>query len=156
VLVASVVYDKAQAKLTIAGVPDRPGIAADIFNAIAGNGINVDMIIQNISVNGLTDISLTVPDSDAEKTMERLEAVKKEINAREVLMDGNMGKVSVVGVGMRSHPGVAAKMFSMLADAGINLQMISTSEIKISCIIDEEDVDRAVTILHEGFELGKE
>ncbi len=156
VLVASVVYDKAQAKLTIAGVPDSPGIAAKIFGAIAGNGINVDMIIQNISVHGLTDISLTVPTADAKKTLDRLEAVKEEINAREVLTDGNIGKVSVVGVGMRSHPGVAAKMFSMLADAGISLQMISTSEIKISCIINEEDVDRAVRMLHEGFELGKE
>jgi aspartate kinase len=156
VLVSSVVFDKNQAKMTIVGVPDKPGIAAKIFGVIAREEINVDMIIQNVGTSGLTDLSLTVPRVEAGKAMKLLNEAVKEINAKSVLIDEEIGKVSIVGVGMRSHTGVAAKLFSLLADANINIEMIATSEIKISCIIRRADVDRAVRILHAGFQLGGE
>ncbi len=155
VLVSSVVGVKDQAKLTVSGVPDQPGVAAKIFTAIADKDINVDMIIQNISVEGVSDISLTVPMDEAKKAVERLKDVSSSINAREILVAEDIGKVSVIGVGMRSHTGVAAKMFKMLADAGINIEMISTSEIKVSCVVKKDDVDNAVKILHKGFGLDK-
>ncbi|MBI3793296.1 MAG: aspartate kinase [Nitrospinae bacterium] len=154
VAVSSVVYDKNQAKLTVVGVPDKPGIAAKIFNAIARAEINVDMIIQNVSVTALTDLSLTVPRAEAGKAMKLLESAANEIEAKSVMIDEEIGKVSIVGVGMRSHTGVAAKFFSLMADANINIEMISTSEIKVSCVIRKGDVDRAVRILHAGFHLG--
>ncbi|MBI5179031.1 MAG: aspartate kinase [Nitrospinae bacterium] len=153
VVVSSVVYDKNQAKLTVVGVPDKPGIAAKIFGVIAKEEINVDMIIQNVSTTDLTDLSLTVPRTEAGKTMKLLKTAVAEIGAKDVVMDENIGKVSIIGVGMRSHTGVAAKLFSLLADAGINIEMISTSEIKISCVIRRDDVDRAVRIMHAGFSL---
>jgi aspartate kinase len=153
VVVSSVVYDKNQAKITLVGIPDKPGIASKIFGIIANEEINVDMIIQNVGTTDLTDLSLTVPRTEAGKTMKLLKDAAKDIGARDVLQDENIGKVSIVGVGMRSHTGVAAKLFSLLADAGINIEMISTSEIKISCIIRRDDVDRAVRIIHAGFNL---
>ena len=153
VMVAAVAYDRNQAKITVAGVPDRPGIAATIFGRVAEKEINVDMIIQNVSENGLTDISFTVPKNEAKKAVAQIESINKDIGARGVIADDKIGKVSVIGVGMRSHSGVAAKTFKSLADAGINIMMISTSEIKVSCVVAADEVDRAVRILHEAFEL---
>ena len=153
VVVSSVPYDKNQAKLTVVGVPDRPGIASAILGEIAKEEINVDMIIQNVGIGGLTDFSLTVPRTESAKTLKILKGVAATIGAKDVQVDENIGKVSIVGVGMRSHSGVAAKMFQLLADAGINIEMISTSEIRVSCVIRKDDVDRAVRILHAGFGL---
>lgn len=153
VMVAAVAYDRNQAKITVSGVPDRPGIAATIFGRVAEKEINVDMIIQNVSEGGLTDISFTVPKNEVKKAVAQIESINKDIGARGVIADDKIGKVSVIGVGMRSHSGVAAKTFKALADAGINILMISTSEIKVSCVVVADDVDRAVRILHEAFEL---
>lgn len=155
VLVSGVVYDKDQAKLTVTGAPDRPGIAARIFEFIADGEINVDMIIQNIGRDGLTDVTLTVPGSESAKARAKLETAAKAVDAKHVALDNDIAKVSIVGVGMRSHTGVASRMFSLLASKGINIQMISTSEIKISCVINRKDADMAVKTLHEGFELEK-
>lgn len=153
VMVAAVAYDRNQAKITVSGVPDRPGIAAAIFGRVAEKEINVDMIIQNVSEGGLTDISFTVPKNEVKKAVAQIESINNDIGARGVIADDGIGKVSVIGVGMRSHSGVAAKMFKSLADAGINIMMISTSEIKVSCVVAADEVDRAVRILHEAFEL---
>ncbi|MBI5638496.1 MAG: aspartate kinase [Nitrospinae bacterium] len=153
VVVSAVPYDKNQAKLTVVGVPDKPGIASAILGDIAKEEINVDMIIQNVGVGGLTDLSLTVPRTESAKALKILKSAAAKIGAKDVQMDENIGKVSIVGVGMRSHSGVAAKMFQLLADAGINIEMISTSEIRVSCVIRKDDVDRAVRILHAGFGL---
>ena len=153
VVVSSVAFARDQAKVTVVGVPDRPGIAATIFSAVAGHEINVDMIIQNVSDHGLTDLSFTVPTAEAKKTLKALDPVVKEIGARETRVDEKIGKVSVIGVGMRSHTGVAAKAFRALAEGGINIMMISTSEIKVSLVIASDQVDRAVRILHDAFEL---
>ncbi len=155
VAVSSVVFNRDQAKVTIIGVPDRPGIAAKIFKAVAENEINVDMIIQNVSAEELTDLSLTVPNTEAKKALKSLKDAVKEIGAKDVLLDEDVAKVSIIGVGMRSHTGVAAKMFSILAGANINILMISTSEIKVSCVIKKGDVDKAVKVLHKGFELDR-
>jgi len=153
-VINGVAHDKDEAKITILGVPDRPGIATRIFQAIADADINVDMIVQNVSVAGITDLSFTVTRSDFAKTLGIVEKVAQEIGAKGIISDKGIAKVSIVGVGMRSHPGVAAKMFSALADRGINIQMISTSEIKISCIIEEKYAEEAVRAIHEKFDLG--
>ncbi|HLB02806.1 MAG TPA: aspartate kinase [Nitrospiria bacterium] len=154
-VVSGVTYDKNQAKITIIGVPDRPGIAARLFGVIGEANIVVDMIIQNVSQEGLTDISFTIPKPDAKKALELANRISKEIGARGVQLTGDIANVSIVGVGMKSHAGVAAKMFSTLAKEGINIMMISTSEIKISCVIDAKYTELAVRLLHEAFELGK-
>ena len=153
VLVSGVVYDKNQAKLTLTGIPDKPGVAAKIFEFVAAENINVDMIIQNVSSAGTTDLSLTVPNTEAKKALRQLEKAAKEVEAVKVLLDENIGKVSIVGIGMRSHTGIAARMFSVMAEADVNIQMISTSEIKVSCVIDKKDVEKSVRILHKSFEL---
>ncbi len=155
VVVSGIAFDRNQAKVSMIEVPDRPGIAASIFGALAKVSVNVDMIIQATAQNGLNDISFTVPQGDLNKTLGVLEPVKDSLGAKAVLHEGNIGKVAIVGVGMRSHPGVAAKMFKTLADSKINIQMISTSEIKISCIVAKDQVDAAVKALHDAFELGK-
>lgn len=155
-LISGVTYDFSQAKVTIFGVPDRPGIAARIFQALADRNINVDMIIQNVSEEGLTDISFTVEKDAAQRTQEIVETVAAELGARGTACDENIAKVSLVGAGMKSHPGVAAKVFSVLAKQGINIEMISTSSIRISCVVKAEDGERAVKVIHEEFELGKE
>jgi aspartate kinase len=149
-----VAYDRDEAKITIQGVPDQPGVAFRTFQAVADAHINVDMIVQNVSVAGKTDLSFTVTRSDLPKVLEIVEKVAQGIGAKGVISDKDIAKVSIVGVGMRSHPGVAAKMFGALAECGINIQMISTSEIKISCIIEEKHVEKAVRAIHEKFELG--
>lgn len=151
VVVTGVVSDKNQAKITITAVPDKPGIASTIFNKIAEANINVDVIVQNVSTEGATDLSFTVQKTDIIKAKEVCTAVAKVIGATEVLADENIAKVSIVGVGMRSHAGVAAKMFSLLADTGVNIQMITTSEIKVSCVVEEKFSELAVRTLHEAF-----
>ena len=154
--VTAVAYDKNQAKITLRGVPDRPGIAAAIFVPLGERGISVDMIVQNVSLDGFTDITFTVKKEDLEKAMEVVKDVAKKLGFSSVHADESVAKVSIVGTGMRDRPGVAGKMFKALADAGINIQMISTSEIKISCIIDEKYTELAVRVLHEVFGLDKE
>lgn len=155
VVVSGVTYDKNQAKLTITGVPDQPGIAARLFGAIAETGTLVDMILQNVSHEGMTDISFTVPKGDAKKALEIARRIAREIGARDVQLQEDIANVSIVGVGMRTHAGVAAKMFAALSKEGINIMMISTSEIKISCVIDAKYTELAVRALHGVFELGQ-
>jgi len=151
VIVSGVTSDKNQAKITIVGVPDRPGIAAEIFGKLAEANINVDMIIQNVGLDGKTDLSFTVAKTDLLRAIDACEAVKNSIGASKVVSDENIAKVSIVGVGMKSHAGVAAKMFKLLSENNINIQMISTSEIKISCVIDEKFSELAVRVLHDKF-----
>ncbi|MEK6813782.1 MAG: aspartate kinase [Nitrospirota bacterium] len=156
VVVSGVTYNKNEAKITIVGVPDRPGVAARIFGAIAEANINVDMIIQNIGSHGLTDLSFTIPRSDLARTLEIARGIIADIGAKDLSVQENIAKVSIVGVGMRSHSGVAAKMFETLAREGINIIMISTSEIKVSCVIDLKYAELAVRVLHDAFNLGAE
>jgi aspartate kinase len=155
VVVSGVAYDKNQVKVTVTGVPDKPGVAAKIFNEISANNIIVDMIIQNIGEGGLTDMSFTVPKTDSKKISELMKRVVAEIGARGVTVKEDIAKISIVGVGMRSHSGVAARMFSSMAKEGINIMMISTSEIKISIVIDAKYTELAVRALHETFEMDK-
>lgn len=154
-VVSGVTYNKDEAKITVLWVPDKPGISAKIFRSIADENINVDMIIQDISEGGITNISFTVVKSDLKKALKVVESKAKEINATGVIADEKIAKVSIVGVGMLNHPGVAAMMFEALAEKGINIQMISTSEIKISCVIDEAHVEKAVSAIHKKFNLEK-
>jgi len=153
IVVTAVTYDKNEARITLTKVPDRPGIASKIFTPIAEEGIVVDMIIQNTREGGLTDLTFTVPKSDFKRAMAIEEKVAREIGAEDVMGDENIAKVSVIGVGMRSHTGVAVKMFSALAKENINIMMISTSEIKISCVIEEKYAELAVHVLHDAFDL---
>jgi aspartate kinase len=152
-MVSGVAYTKDEARITLTKVPDRPGIASKIFTAVAEAGIVVDMIIQNTRKSGLTDLTFTVPRADYKKAMSIQKEVAQSIGAEEVLGDENIAKVSVIGVGMRSHSGVAAKMFTAFAEENINIMMISTSEIKISCVIEEKYTELAVRILHNTFGL---
>lgn len=153
-VVSGIAYDKNQTKITLVDVPDKPGIAARLFNAIASANIVIDMIVQNISSDGkFADISFTVPKTDAKKAREVSEEIAREVGAKRVDMREDISKVSVVGVGMRTHSGVAAKMFQTLADHNINIFMISTSEIKVSCIIDLKFTELSVRVLHEIFGL---
>ncbi|MGE3154151.1 MAG: aspartate kinase [Nitrospiraceae bacterium] len=153
VMVSGVSGDRNQAKLTIVGVPDRPGIAAKIFGPVAESGIVVDMIIQNVSQGSLTDISFTVPRADLVKAVDLVQRIAKEIDAKSVAVTEAIAKVSLVGVGMRSHSGVAAKMFEVLSRERINIMMISTSEIKISCVVEEKYMELAMRALHSAFGL---
>jgi aspartate kinase len=155
VVVSGVAYDKNQVKVTIQGVPDKPGVAAKIFNTISENNVVVDMIIQNIGEGGLTDMSFTVPRTDSKKILEVMRKIVAEIGAKNVNIKEDIAKISIVGVGMRSHSGVAAKMFSAMAKEGINIMMISTSEIKISCVIEAKYTELAVRVLHDAFEMDK-
>lgn len=154
--ISGVAYNRDEAKITIKGIPDHPGIAANVFGPVAEAGINVDVIVQNISEHGLTDITFTVPRSDYIKTMELMQQVCRDMQAKSVTGDDSVAKVSIVGVGMRSHSGVAKKMFDVLAAEGINIQMITTSEIKITVVIDEKYVELAVRALHSAFGLDRE
>jgi len=151
VLVSGVTYDKDEAKITLLKVPDRPGLAAQIFSPIAEAHIVVDMIIQNASEDGTTDLTFTVSKADYKKAISLVEKTASAIQAKGIKVDPNIAKVSIVGVGMRTHAGVAAKMFRVLAREGINIEMISTSEIKISVVIGEKHMERAVRVLHEEF-----
>jgi aspartate kinase len=153
VTVAGVTGDRNQAKITIVGVPDRPGVAARVFGRVAEANILVDMIIQNVGQGELTDISFTVPRADLGKSVDLVQRVVKDIEAKSMTVTDSIAKVSLVGVGMRTHSGVAAKMFQVLSEEGINIQMISTSEIKISCVIDEKYLELAIRTLHAAFRL---
>lgn len=152
-LIRAVQADPSEAKVTVTGVPDRPGVAATLFRALADGDVNVDMIVQNVSEGGVTDISFTVPHSQLDAALAVCEAESREVGASAVLVDREIAKVSVIGAGMKSNPGVAATMFQVLADDGINIEMISTSAIRISCVIAGRDADRAVQILHDAYEL---
>ena len=154
-IISGIAHDRGEAKVTVAGVPDQVGVAAMIFEVIAECDVNIDMIVQNVSevATGATDITFTVPMSDGKKAVDALNAAKDRIGFTELRYDDQIGKVSVVGVGMRTHPGVTAKFFGALAAANINIQMISTSEIRISVVVDAADVDAAVQAAHSAFEL---
>ena len=155
VVVSGIAYNKNEAKITVLRVADRPGIAAKLFGRVAEANIVVDMIVQNISQDGSTDISFTVPKADYPKAMQIVSGVAKEIGAPQVVGDDKIAKVSIVGVGMRTHSGVAATMFEALAREKINIMMISTSEIKVSCVIDAKYAELAVRVLHDVFDLAK-
>ncbi|MDR1952526.1 MAG: aspartate kinase [Elusimicrobiota bacterium] len=154
-IVSGITFDKDQVKFTIVDLPDTPGVAARIFNDLAKINVNVDMIIQSAAVDKKNDISFTVVESDMKKTQIELDKIASEFNATRVECDDQVAKVSVVGVGMRTNPGVAAMAFEILAKSGVNIEMISTSDIKISCVIDEVDTMKAVEALHKGFKLSK-
>jgi aspartate kinase len=154
-IISGVAHDRSEAKITVVGVPDKPGEAAVLFRAIAAAEINIDMIVQNISAaaTGRTDISFTLPKSDGQTAMSALSRIQAQVGFEDLLYDDQVGKVSLVGAGMRSHPGVSATFFGALAEAGVNIEMISTSEIRISVVVRGQDVDAAVTAVHSAFEL---
>ena len=156
VVVSGVAYDKNQAKITVMGVPDKPGIAARLFKGIADAGIVVDMIVQNVSSDGkAADISFTVPKTDVKKALKLTEGITQELAAKGVDMKEDIAKISIVGVGMRTHSGVASQIFETLAKHNVNIMMISTSEIKVSCVIDAKYAELAVRILHNAFRLAE-
>jgi aspartate kinase len=154
-IISGVAHDRSEAKITVVGVPDRVGTAARIFGIIAEAGINIDMIVQNVSAiaTGRTDISFTLPGADGQRALEMLRSAQEALGFQELLYDDRIGKVSVIGAGMRSHPGVSAKFFAALAEAGVNIQMITTSEIRISVVVSQSDVDVAVHTTHKSFGL---
>jgi aspartate kinase len=157
-IISGVAHDRSEAKITVVGVPDKVGEAARIFRAIAAAEINIDMIVQNVSAaaTGRTDISFTLPREDGQAAMTSLGQLRREVGFESLLYDDRIGKVSLIGAGMRSHPGVSATFFSALADAGVNIEMISTSEIRISVVVDESDVAGAVDAAHRAFDLGSD
>jgi aspartate kinase len=152
-IISGVTHDTSEAKATVQHVPDTPGIAARVFRALADAGVNIDMIVQNVSEGGTTDISFTLPKTDLPAAQPILEVLAKEVDAKGVAYDDDIAKVSLVGAGMKSHPGVAADMFEALADAGINIEMITTSTIRVSCVVRAGDVERAVQAVHERFRM---
>ena len=151
--VRSIAHDLDVAKITVVGVPDQPGIAAAIFQPLAKAGISVDTIVQNASIENITDLTFTVVKSDLAKAMVVVEPIAKSIGARECASDAKLGSVSIIGTGMQNTPGYAARMFGALSGKGINIQLITTSDIRITCIIDENRVKDAVHALHQAFEL---
>jgi len=157
-IISGVAHDRSEAKVTVVGVPDRPGQAAALFQAIAAADVNIDMIVQNVSTGGTgrTDVSFTAPKSDGPTALAVLEGVQRQIGFQSILLDENIGKLSLVGAGMRSNPGVSAKFFRALAEAGVNVEMISTSEIRISIVCRAEELDTAVRAVHDAFALGSE
>jgi aspartate kinase len=154
-IISGVAHDRSEGKITVVGVPDKVGAAAGIFGIVAEAGVNIDMIVQNVSAiaTGRTDISFTLPGADGQTTLETLRAAQGKIGFQELLYDDRIGKVSLIGAGMRSHPGVSAKFFAALAEAGVNIQMITTSEIRISVVVGQGDVDIAVNATHRAFGL---
>ena len=154
--VRSIAHDLDVAKITVVGVPDRPGIAAAIFEPLAKAGISVDTIVQNASIENITDLTFTVAKSQLDRAMEVVKPIAGSIGARECVSDSKLGKVSIIGTGMQNTPGYAARMFGVLSEKGINIQLITTSEIRITCIIDEAKVNDAVRALHQAFELEKQ
>ncbi|WP_433081102.1 aspartate kinase [Dactylosporangium sp. CA-052675] len=155
-LITGVAHDRSEAKITIVGVPDQPGVAARIFQTVAAAETNIDMIVQNVSTEGTgrTDISFTLPKTDGAAAKAALERIKSTVDYKSILFDDHIGKVSLIGAGMRSNPGVAAKLFAALAEAGVNIEMISTSEIRVSVVCRDTDLDVAVRAIHDAFELG--
>src|SRR5579862_5587601 len=152
-IISAVTSDSSEAKVTVAGVPDHPGVAAKLFRALAERSINVDMIEQNVSLQGTTDISFTVPHDDLETAREVSASLQSQIGATAVLADPDIATVSIIGAGMKTHPGISATMFETLAAEGINIEMISTSSIRLTCVVRAELVDKAVVALHRAFEL---
>jgi aspartate kinase len=152
-IVSAVTDDTSEAKITVSGVPDHPGVAARLFREMSNRGINVDMIVQNTSEHGLTDISFTVARTDIDSASAACEEVREELGALKVSADAGIGRVTLVGAGMKSHPGVTAKMFETLSERGINIEMISTSSIRISCVVRADRVEEAVVALHHAFGL---
>ncbi len=156
-IISGVAHDLSEARVTVVGVPDKPGEAAAIFRSVADAEVNIDMIVQNVSgATDRTDISFTLPKSDLATAMKKLADLQSAVGFDTLLSDEHIGKVSLVGAGMRSHPGVSAKFFGALADAGVNLELISTSEIRISVVCRDTDVDVAVRAVHDAFELGSD
>ena len=155
-IISAVAHDTGEGKLVIRRVPDKPGVAARVFTALADENVNIDMIVQNVSEDGTTDISCTLPLADGPRATQLLEALLPEIGAEEIVFDTDIAKVSLIGAGMKTHPGVAAAMFTCLSDAGVNIEMISTSTIRISVVIRESDVVPAVQAVHERFGLHQE
>ena len=151
--VRSIAHDLDVAKITVVGVPDRPGIAAAIFQPLSKADISIDTIVQNASINNITDLTFTVAKSQLSSAMEVVKPIAESIGARECVSDSKLGKVSIIGTGMQNAPGYAARMFDALSGVGINIQLITTSEIRITCIIDEARVGEAVRALHRAFEL---
>jgi aspartate kinase len=153
--VSGIVHDLNVAKVTVLGVPDKPGIASALFDSLANENISVDTIVQNASVNRVTDLTFTVAKSDLDKAMRVIEPVAKSIDAKGCVANAKLGKISIVGTGMQNTPGYAARMFRALYEKGINIELITTSEIRITCIIDESRVEDAIRALHQTFELDK-
>jgi len=154
-IISGITYDRDQAKITVVHVPDKPGVAASLFTPLSEHNISVDMIIQNVSAEGFTDLTFTVSKKEMKEAQKIVDTTAKAVGAKKVEVDYDVAKVSIIGVGMVSHSGVAAKMFTTLADEGVNIIMISTSEIKISCIIQRKYTELAVTALHDAFGLEK-
>jgi len=154
-LISGVAHDDGEAKVTIQSVPDRPGVAARIFRAVADERVNIDMIVQNVSHDGLTDVSFTAPKPDLARIRAVVQPIVEEISAGGYSIDDGIAKISLVGAGMKSHPGVAADMFQALAEEGVNIEMISTSSIRVSCVIRAADAERAVRAVHRRFGLGE-
>ena len=157
-IISGVAHDRSEVKVTVVNVPDKPGEAAKIFRELAAAEINIDMIVQNIATGGTgrTDVSFTLPATDGPTALTALKRVQDEIGFTDLLYDDHVGKLSLIGAGMRSHPGVSARFFTALADAGVNVEMISTSEIRISVVCRDTDLDVAVRAVHDAFELGSE
>jgi len=155
-IISGIAHDTSEAKVTLAQVPDQPGIAARVFRPLADEGVNIDMIVQNVSENGRTDITFTIPKEDLARAQPVLDAIAKQAGAKRVETDQDIGKVSLVGAGMKTHPGVAADMFDALADDGINIDIISTSSIRVSCIVRAAEVERAVRAIHDRFRLSED
>ncbi len=153
-LITGVTLNKNEAKLTIRELPDKPGIAAKLFKELSEGGVSVDMIVQNVSHTKKTDISFTVPKTSATKAMKVAKEAASNLSAGDVILDDDIARVAIVGIGMKSHPGVAARMFSTLAENKINIEMISTSDISISCVIEKKFAETAVKTLHKNFNLG--
>jgi aspartate kinase len=152
-IISAVTSDSSEAKVTVAGVPDHPGVAARLFRALADRSINIDMIEQNVSLAGTTDISFTVPRDDLKAACETAESLRQEIGATDVFADPDIATVSIIGAGMKTHAGISATMFETLAGEGINIEMISTSSIRLTCVVRAELVDKAVAALHRAFAL---
>ncbi|MGJ8689633.1 MAG: aspartate kinase [Gammaproteobacteria bacterium] len=155
-IISGIAFTRDEAKVTVSGVPDVPGVAYQVIGPVSDAGIEVDVIVQNVSADGTTDITFTVKRADSEQAREIIGRIGEEVKAREVTLDKKIAKISLVGVGMRSHAGIASKMFKTLADESINIQIITTSEIKISVVIEEKYLELAVRALHSAFELGEE
>ena len=151
-IISGVTHDTSEAKVSIIGVPDRPGIAAKVFRELARAGVNIDMIVQNVSQDGAATITFTLPKTDLPIAEPILDALAAELGANRIERDPDIAKVSLIGAGMKSHPGVAADMFDALADAGINIEIISTSSIRVSCVIRAAQVERAVQAVHDRFQ----